>query len=130
MKKDGRGLPKSLPQPLIGCFSIPAWLEPRSHPGWEGEEAPGRGAPFAGTDGKEEAGGEEAGGGGQVTRVILNATIGPDDSRGQAIKRIRGGASQEEDQAHSWRQGSLQRISTERPYEEALEVLAGDSDSP
>ena len=77
MKKDGISLPRSLSWPLIGSFSIPAWLEPRSHPGQDSGRGPRKRCLLAGRDREEEAGGREAGGGGKVTRPIPNGQLAP-----------------------------------------------------
>ena len=70
-----------------------------------------------------------AGGGGEVTRVIVNPTVGPDGCRGQAIYIRWGGASSQEALTYCMRQGSLEGILVGCPTEEAPKVLTGDSGS-
>ena len=67
--------------------------------------------------------------GGEVTRVIINPTVGPDGCGGWAIYVGWGGASSQEAPAYHGRQGPLEGILVGCTAEKALKVLTGDSGS-
>ena len=72
-------------------------------------------------------GGRVTGGGGEVTTVIADPTVGSDGHRSQAIYIGRRGASLQEALTYCGRQDLLEGILAGWTNKEALEVLTGDS---
>ena len=66
-------------------------------------------------------------GGGEVTTVVADPTVGPDDCRSWAIYIRRGGACSQDALTYCGRQGPLKGILPSWASKEALEVLTRDS---
>ena len=64
-----------------------------------------------------------AGGGGVITIIVANPTVGPDGCRGRAIC-LRGGACQKEAPPYHQRQGPVEGVPEGRKGKEDQEVLA------
>ena len=67
-----------------------------------------------------------AGGGGMITVIVANPTVGPDGYRGWAIC-LRGGACPKEALPYCWGQGPTEGVPEGRAGKEAQEVLAWHS---